>query len=97
MRYRCTHFFTAQGSNVNRNTTLTKADLGVKTIDDCVRKVTCFESFSELKNTQATYAPKFYVRPATTAQKYAQGRVLSAFNAWAAREGRATRAFIAAR
>lgn len=76
---------------------ITKAQLGVQTIDDCVRMVTCFDSFSELKNTQVTYAPKFYVRPATTAEKYAQSRVVSAFNAWAEREGRPARAFIAAR
>lgn len=75
-------------------TTLTKADLGVATIDDCVRLVTAFESFAELKNTLPTYAPKFYTKAATTAEQFAQRRVVSAFNAWAEREGRAARAFI---
>lgn len=74
---------------------LTKAALGVATIDDCVRMVTAFSSFTDLKDTQAHYAPKFYSRAATTAEAYAQQRVVSAFNAWAEREGRAARAFIA--
>ena len=74
---------------------LTKADLGVSTIDDCVRMVTAFSSFADLKDTQAHYAPKFYTRATTTAEQYAQQRVVSAFNAWAAREGRPARAFIA--
>lgn len=74
---------------------LTKATLGVATIDDCVRMVTCFGSFAELKDTQAHYAPKFYSRATTTAERYAQQRVVSAFNAWAEREGRPARAFIA--
>ncbi len=72
----------------------TKADLGVATIDDCVRLVTAFSSFADLKDTQPTYAPKFYTRAVTTAEGIAQKRVVSAFNAWAAREGRAARAFI---
>ncbi len=74
--------------------TLTKADLGVATIDDCVRLVTAFSSFDDLKDTQPHYAPKFYTRATTTAEQYAQRRVVSAFNAWAEREGRAARAFI---
>lgn len=74
---------------------LTKAALGVATIDDCVRMVTCFDGFAALKDTQSTYAPKFYSRATTTAERYAQQRVVSAFNAWAEREGRAARAFIA--
>lgn len=77
-------------------TQITKAQLGVQTIDDCVKLVTCFDSFAALKDTQPTYAPKFYARATTTAERYAQQRVVSAFNAWAEREGRAARAFIAA-
>lgn len=73
---------------------ITKAQLGVATIDDCVRLVTAFDSFSELHSTQATYAPKFYTAAVTTAEQIAQRRVVSAFNAWAEREGRSARAFI---
>lgn len=73
---------------------ITKADLGVATIDDCVRLVTAFSSFADLKDTQPHYAPKFYTRATTTAEQFAQRRVVSAFNAWAEREGRAARAFI---
>ncbi len=73
---------------------LTKADLGVQTIDDCTRLVCCGMNFDELKQTLPTYAPKFYWRPTTTAEAYAQRRVVSAFNAWAARSGREARAFI---
>lgn len=72
----------------------TKAQLGVQTIDDCVRLVTAADSFDELKQTLPTYAPKFYWRPTTTAEVYAQRRVVSAFNAWAERSGREARAFI---
>lgn len=64
------------------------------TIDDCVRLVTAFSSFADLKDTQPTYAPKFYSRPTTSAESLAQSRVVSAFNAWAEREGREARAFI---
>lgn len=64
-------------------------------IDDCVRLVTAADSFDELKQTLETYAPKFYVKPSTTAERLAQRRVVSAFNAWAEREGRQARAFIA--
>ena len=73
---------------------LTKADLGVQTIDDCVRMVTAFSGFDDLKNTQSSYAPKFYSRATTTAERFAQRRVVSAFNAWAEREGREARACI---
>ena len=76
------------------NAVLTKASLGVATIDDCVRLVTAFNSFADLKDTQPTYAPKFYTRATTTAEKIAQRRVVSAFNAWAERVGREARAFI---
>ncbi len=65
------------------------------TIDDCVRMVTAFSSFEDLKDTQATYAPKFYSRPTTTDEANAQRRVVAAFNAWAQRTGRAARAYIA--
>ena len=74
--------------------TLTKAALGVQTIDDCVRLVTAFDSFADLKDTQPTYAPKFYARGLTTAERFAQRRVVHAFNAWAERAGREVRAFI---
>jgi hypothetical protein len=73
---------------------LTKAQLGVQTIDDCVRLVTAFDGFADLQNTQETYAPKFYTRATTTAERIAQRRVVSAFNAWAERSGRKARAFI---
>jgi hypothetical protein len=65
------------------------------TIDDCVRLVTAADSFEELKNTLPTYAPKFYAKPTTTDEANAQKRVVDAFNAWAEREGRPARAFIA--
>lgn len=74
--------------------TITKAQLGVQTIDDCVRTVTAFDSFAELQATLSTYAPKFYGRPHTTAEAFARRRVVSAFNAWAERSGRAARAYI---
>lgn len=74
--------------------TLTKAALGVAAIDDCVRLVTAFSSFDDLKDTQPHYAPKFYTRATTTAEQIAQRRVVSAFNAWAERVGRPNRAFI---
>lgn len=67
------------------------------TIDDCVKLVTAFDSFEDLKNTQPTYAPKFYSRAVTTDEVNAQKRVVSAFNAYAEREGRPVRAFIAGR
>lgn len=70
----------------------TRAQLGVQTIDDCVRMVTAFDSFADLKDTQATYAPTFYGKPTTTAERLARRRVVSAFNAWAEREGRERRA-----
>ena len=73
---------------------VTNAQLGAANIDDCVRLVTAFGSFADLKDTQPTYAPKFYTRATTTAEQHAQRRVVSAFNAWAEREGRAARAFI---
>lgn len=74
--------------------TITKAALGVATIDDCVRLVTAFSSFADLQDTQAHYAPKFYTRATTAAEQIAQRRVVSAFNAWAERVGRPNRAFI---
>lgn len=64
-------------------------------IDDCVRLVTAADSFAELKDTLPTYAAKFYVKATTTAEAQAQKRVVSAFNAWAERDGRSARAFIA--
>jgi predicted GNAT superfamily acetyltransferase len=73
---------------------LTTVELGVSTIDDCVRMVTAFNDFDDLKATQETYAPKFYSRATTTAEAIAQRRVVSAFNAWAERIGREARAFV---
>lgn len=65
------------------------------TIDDCVRAVTAFQSFDDLKDTQTTYAPTFYVRHVvTTFEHTAMHRVVSAFNAFAERTGRARRAEI---
>ena len=66
----------------------------VKTIDDCVRLVTAFTSFEDMKATEPTYAPTFYLRGTTMVEREAQRRVVAAFNAWAAREGRARRAEI---
>lgn len=65
------------------------------TIDDCVRLVTAFYGFDDLKQTLPTYAPKFYAKPTTSAEALAQRRVVAAFNAWAERSGREARAFIA--
>jgi hypothetical protein len=66
------------------------------TIDECVRLVTAFNSFADLQDTQASYAPKFYARPMTTLEAKAQHRVALAFNAWVEREQLARpRAFIA--
>lgn len=67
-----------------------------KTIDDCVRMVTAFTGFEDLKATLPTYAPTFYLRGTTMVEREAQRRVVAAFNAWAAREGRARRAEILA-
>jgi hypothetical protein len=61
----------------------------VQSIDDCVRAVTAFDSFEDLQNTQATYAPTFYPgRHNTRDEVIAMERVCSAFNAWAKRAGR---------
>jgi len=63
------------------------------TIDDCVRKVTAFESFEDLQNTEPSYAPSFYPTKAySMAEISAMERVCGAFNAWAEREGRERRA-----
>lgn len=70
-------------------------DSDYMSIDDCVRMVTAADSFAELKQSLPTYAPKFYTRAIATAEAIAQRRVVSAFNAWAEREGREARAFIA--
>lgn len=59
------------------------------TIDDCVRAVTAFDSFDDLKNTSRTYAPSFYPGLHNSmAEVSAMERVCSAFNAWAERDGR---------
>ena len=71
---------------------ITRADLGVATIDDCVRTVTAFGSFADLQASEPTYAPVFYGKPSTTAERLARVRVVGAFNAWAARIGRERRA-----
>lgn len=65
------------------------------TIDDCVRAVTAFYGFDDLKNTESTYAPSFYPSKANSmAEIHAMERVTSAFNAWAQREGRERRACV---
>lgn len=63
-----------------------------KSLDDCVRLVTAFSSFDDLKATQPTYAPTFYLRGLSYLERVAVNRVAAAFNAWAAREGRERRA-----
>lgn len=64
----------------------------VQTLDDCVRLVTAFQSFDDLKATASTYAPTFYWRGLTSVEVAAAYRVANSFNAWAARAGRARRA-----
>ncbi len=65
------------------------------TIDECVRAVTAFQSWDDLKDTQPTYAPTFYARCfVTTFEHAAAKRVVSAFNAFATRTGRDRRAEI---
>jgi hypothetical protein len=63
-----------------------------KSLDDCVRMVTAFRSFDDMKASQPTYAPTFYRRGMSHAEQVAQKRVAAAFNAWAVREGRERRA-----
>lgn len=63
------------------------------TIDECVRKVTAFESFEDLQNTEPSYAPSFYPNKANSMMEVAaMERVCVAFNAWAERVGRTRRA-----
>lgn len=58
-------------------------------IDACVRKVTAASSFADLKDTQPSYAPKFYPGRSSTREDIAlMVRVTQAWNAWAKREGR---------
>lgn len=66
-------------------------------IDDCVRAVTGFSSFADLKDTQPTYYPKWYGKAADRFERRAQIRVRNAWNAWAQRNGRLARSFIADR
>lgn len=87
---------TAPKDRFTRQMALTKAQLGVSTIDDCVRLVTAADSFDELKGTLETFAPKFYGTAQTTAEDIARKRVVFAFNGWAERTGRTARAFISA-
>lgn len=62
-------------------------------IDECVRKVTAFESFEDLQNTEPSYAPSFYPSKANSMMEVAaMERVCGAFNAWADRVGRVRRA-----
>lgn len=82
-----------RGISLPRNRWASTAQL--MSIDDCVRLVTAFSSFDDMKDTQPTYAPKFYGKAATTDEANAQRRVVSAFNAWAKRDGRGAHAFIA--
>lgn len=69
----------------------TAAKREAKTLDDCVRLVTAFSSFDDLKNTAASYAPTFYVRGFSVQERQAASRVVAAFNAWAARDGNRSR------
>lgn len=55
------------------------------TLDQCVRMVTAFSSFAELKDTLSSYAPTFYARRFTSDERTAAHRVKEAFNAWASR------------
>ena len=63
----------------------TQPELPHLSIDECVRMVTAFESFDDLKATQPTYAPTFYARRFCTVERTAARRVTEAFNAWAGR------------
>lgn len=65
-------------------------------IDDCVRAVTAFDSFEDLQNTGASYAPSFYPSKQHTsvAEVSAMKRVCDAFNAWAEGVGRERRALV---
>lgn len=64
-------------------------------IDECVKAVTGFSSFADMKATEPTYYPKFYGRAADRFERAAQLRVRNAWNAWARRSGRLARSFIA--
>lgn len=64
-------------------------------LDDCIKLVTGFSSFDDLKATEPTYYPKFYSPATTTVERIAQRRVVCAWNAWALRHGRLPRAFVA--
>lgn len=65
----------------------------IPSIDECVRAVTAFNSFEDLKATSESYAPTFYPGKAYgPADILAMKRVAAAFNAWAARVGRKRRA-----
>jgi hypothetical protein len=57
----------------------------IRTLDECVRMVTAFKSFDDLKDTQPSYAPTIYARGFAHDEKVAARRVVSAFNAWAGR------------
>lgn len=62
-------------------------------IDECVRKVTAFQSFEDLQNTEPSYAPSFYPSKDNSMMEVAaMERVCAAFNAWAERVGRERRA-----
>lgn len=64
-------------------------------IDECVRSVTAFESFDDLKSSEAGYAPTFYPGKGNSpAEIVAMERVCAAFNAWAERVGRSRRAWV---
>lgn len=63
-------------------------------IDDCVRAVSGFGSFAEMKDTLPTYYPKFYAAPADVFEARAQRRVVNAWNCWAHSHGRLACAFM---
>lgn len=62
-----------------------------KTLDDCVRHVTAFQNFDDLKATDSSYAPTIYVRGMSAAERQSARRVVDAFNAWAGRDGNRAR------
>lgn len=62
-----------------------------KTLDECVRMVTAFDSFVDLKSTEPSYAPVIYTRGFSVQERQAASRVVAAFNAWAGRDGNRTR------
>lgn len=65
-------------------------------INDCVRFVTAFRDVEDMKDTGASYYPKFYGQAANRAEERARLRVVNFWNAWAPKHGRLALAFIQA-